>query len=467
DMPTIDPRSGGVGKLDTWAKEQESANAEIPDVDFGRTLQYKPSSRPGTSGTLMPGDDSDKRRSKSADALRSRSKDRLSGAFTTPKPSPGETNRNSYFGGGRNTPSPGRGLTPDPAGRLTPDVVGRLSPSNSSGAANAGRRSVTPEEWVAQRASLAQQTQYAPPRKPVPNLAHMRSESTNSVKQRKRLTKTPPLGRTLSGDWTNFGGRETPPPRPSSRGAGVNLDLANASLTAREQMQVSRATGTPLVDLAKNKKVTPKEEDFGLVGAVAARERDKASSRSNRNSMAVQQAIVERQQMQMRADAEAAAQAQQHAQYQAQVQAAHQQQMALMQQQQERMYYVQNQGAHYQNQQQGYQQYGQQQQRPGLQTQGSQSEQRASWYGAPQPMQQGSFQQAAQGYYAQSPAAYSPGGGQGQVYGQGQGQGQGSGYPQQAYGASFFAQQAAQQANQGQGQGGQGNQRRSSWRTWR
>lgn len=455
EMPTIDPRSGGAGRLDTYAKEQADATAEIPGVDFGPTLQYKPTSRPGTSGTLMP-DLSDKRRSQSADALRSRSKDRLSGVFNaTPKGSPHESNRNSYFGG-RTTPSPGRGLTPEPAGRLTPDAFGRLSPSGSPGAAHVARRSVTPEEWVAQRANMAQQPQYAPPRKPVHNLAHMRSESTNSVKQRKRLTKTPPLGRTLSGDWTNFGGagRETPPPRPSSRGAGVNLDLASASLTAREQMQVSRATGTPLVDLAQTKKPKPREDDHGLVGAVAARERDKAASRSNRNSIAVQQAIVERQQQQMRAEAEAQAHAQAQAQhqYQMQVQAAHQQQVQAMQQQ---MYY----GQQPQQQQAGYAQSpGPQQQRPGAPTWNS-------WFGGSSQGPQQQFQPPPQGYYAASPVAYSPGG----FAGQQQPQSLSPSQPQQPfapqpYGASFYAQQQQQQQGgqrQGQGQGKPG------WRTWR
>jgi CCR4-NOT transcriptional complex subunit CAF120 len=168
---------------------------------------------------------------------------------------------------------------------------------------------------------MAQQPQYAPPKKAYTMLEQGRSNSGQGMR---KLTKTPPLGRTLSGDWTQQAGRQTPD-RQQSRRSGINLDSAGASLSAREQMQVSRATGSPLINLAgsKNKQQVPQT---GLMGHVAGRERDRAAAKEGRNSVAVQQAI-ERQQV---LATEAQAQAQQ--QYQMQMQAA---QQAQYQQQQD------------------------------------------------------------------------------------------------------------------------------------
>jgi CCR4-NOT transcriptional complex subunit CAF120 len=195
----------------------------------------------------------------------------------------------------------------------------------------------------------------------------------------------------------------------------MNLESAGASLSAREQMQVSRTTGTPLVNLATNANKQPATQP-GLVGHVAARERDRAAAKEGRNSVAVQQAI-ERQQI---LAAEAQAQAQQ--QYQMQMQQA---QQAHIQQQQEmerqrilaaqaqaqaqQQYQMQMQ----QQQQQGMMspqgqyppQYVAQLQRPGVQVRHS--------YQQPPPQQQ------QQGY--QNPAA------------------------QQPYGASYLQQQQQQQ----------------------
>lgn len=314
-------------------------------------------------------------------------------------------------------------------GRLTPEFGGAGNRSSmvwqpgaaSPGPLNRSKTSVTAEEWVQQRAAMAQQQpQYvAPARKGLPNLFHGRSNSTQS---QRKLTKTPPPGRTLSGDWTQQVKRTPPPERPSSRGAAVNLDTAGASLSAREQMQVSRATGTPLLNLPANGNKQPQMDHPGMLGYVAARERDKAASKEGRNSMAVQQAIAERQQQQQQLRMEAEAQAQQ--QYQAQMQAAQAAQYAHYAQQQQM-----------QQQQMAYnttvmQQAQMEQERMAVQYGGGQTRPQAqsgnSWQ-QPGMMPQGQYSSVQQGYAGQQ---YSPV--------------QQQGY-QQPYGAAYFGQGQPQQ----------------------
>ena len=318
DLPAEDPTLGGARKLDDWNKDQAAMSADLPNVDFGPTYALKPSqsNRPGTSETMTPGD---KRRSRSADRLSDGN--RLSGMFgQNPGASPNENNRHSYFAGDRATPSPGRS-TPE-YGAGIGDRSNTAWQPQSQAPPRYSRNSMTPEQWVAQRATMAQQPQYAPPKKAYTMVEHGRS---NSGQGTRKLTKTPPLGRTLSGDWTQQAGRQTPD-RPRSRGAGMNLDSAGASLSAREQMQVSRATGSPLINITGSKNIQ-QVPSAGLMGHVAGRERDRAAAKEGRNSVAVQQAI-ERQQV---LATEAQAQAQQ--QYQMQMQAA---QQAQYQQQQDR-----------------------------------------------------------------------------------------------------------------------------------
>ncbi|KAI7063024.1 hypothetical protein KC352_g43445, partial [Hortaea werneckii] len=168
-----DPDYQGTGtrpssalRLDTWDKEQAEQSSEVPNVDFGPTFAYKPTSRPGTSGTITALDDG-KARSRSADRLRQLSREQLS------RISPAEGSRQSYFGG-RNTPSPGA-LTPNETGNspgnrnsVAWQPASRPSPETAPGT----RQSLTPEQWVQYRANLASQPQQAPPRKPVPLYAH-------------------------------------------------------------------------------------------------------------------------------------------------------------------------------------------------------------------------------------------------------------------------------------------------------
>ena len=97
----------------------------------------------------------------------------------------------------------------------------------------------------------------------------------------------------------------TPPSRPLSRSAGVYLNPPSGfftnpqstNLSAREQMHVARATGTPLLDTVANarKKKQQEDESLGLVGAIGAREREKAAMKtSHRSSMVVENAFRDR-----------------------------------------------------------------------------------------------------------------------------------------------------------------------------
>lgn len=388
EMAAIDSRSGGAGKFDTYHKELEAQRADIPTVDFGPTYAYKPTSRPNTSGTLTPGH-MDKRRSRrqsSGDRLRASSKDRLSGYFGVSATSPEEENRQSYFGG-RTTPN---GIDADASGSR--NSVAWTPSAGMPGAIQQGRQSLSPEQWVAWRASLASQPQQAPMRRSAtPTFSHQRQNSSPILsKSRQSMNKTPPpFARSPSGDWTGqqrtpppfarspsgdwTGQQRTPPSRPNSRGAGVYLaqgnsrstaNLTSTSLTAKEQMHVARSTGTPLINMASSAKVQP-EQESGLIGALANREREKAAITQGLRGGAVQQAIYSRQQQaQMEAQSQAQAEYEMQQRYQQRLQAGQFEQMAyqqslLMQQQNAQMQYqqqLQNRATWYGNQQgqQGY-----------------------------------------------------------------------------------------------------------------
>ncbi|KAK8229603.1 hypothetical protein HDK77DRAFT_486207 [Phyllosticta capitalensis] len=202
---------------------------------------------------------------------------------------------------------------PQPAGpNRTP------SPSN--------RMSFTPEEWVNHRASLAAAPQ---PVSGPAGVAHGRHKSTTNL--------TPPISRNASGDWSQIlpHYQRTPSgdrdfrrdsfatrrdsrttsmfltaaeadriPRPNSRNAASMLlsagsaGLINADasqLTAREQEHVARLTGTPLIDMTQNPTKKKEPESFGLVSAIAARQKEKESIKQGSRSALVHQAIQARQ----------------------------------------------------------------------------------------------------------------------------------------------------------------------------
>lgn len=294
-----------TSKFDTYYADQEAEKAEIPNVDFGPTYSYKPNSRPGTGATARPGDRS---RSQSGDRLGDTSRNRLSALIGFgQRNSPGASNRRSYFG---------RSTTQDEQLNDTNNNSKRNSiawmPSASGNPVK--QDGMTAEQWVQHRAAIASQPQLAP-RGSMPMLSHSRESSTSTVTQARKLTKTPPpFARASSGDWSNLG-RQTPPSRPDSRGAGTYFGQPSpgrsipttppATLSAKEQMYIARATGTPLMNAVPGSSQLQENTPPGLLGSITAREQEKAAIKDGMRNGMVEEAIRARQQQQAQLDADA------------------------------------------------------------------------------------------------------------------------------------------------------------------
>ena len=273
----------------------------IPNVDFGPTYALRPDGRPGTSGTIGPGEH-----------VRNKSTERLSSAISPLRDSPQDDKRSSYFGG-RTTPSPNiRAESRSP-------IDGSDSPNRDSVLwqpaqmpiedSQIKRQSLTPEQWVQHRASMAA----------VPIYSHHQRQGSHSP--------TTPGSRNASGDWTqnrspsrtdlvarpasrnelntsrptsrqdmlNRPGSRELLQRPSSRGSGMLLNRNEndpaGHLSAREQEYVARASGSPLINLAHNANRSTSSEGNGLVGAIAQREQDRQRARAGMSSAAIQNAV--------------------------------------------------------------------------------------------------------------------------------------------------------------------------------
>ena len=275
---------------DTDAPKQP-VTSDIPSVDFGPTQVYDPntSSRPGTSGTLAKPAHN---RSKSSDLF-------------IPSPhtgSPGDSQRNSYILNGRASPAFGtEALDRSPGqdhpnndlhyrtGPPTPNENRRSvawQPGATVGSGSpANRRSITPEQFVQQRAAATRMT---------PVYAHARQNSG-----------PPPLViKNISAEWsapqharqTSFGRDQgpRPPSRTASGGVPPPGDLS-PHLSAREQEHVARVTGSPLINMVGNpKNQTP--QGGGLIGAIEAREKEKKDMKQGLSGQMVQHAIAQRHQ---------------------------------------------------------------------------------------------------------------------------------------------------------------------------
>ena len=283
-------------------------DTDIPTVDFGPTYVYNPtsSSRPPTSEALnqpIPerNKSSDKltpspRNEEFADSFRGVSPidgthgRHKSGDGLTPSPSGGSEDL-IHAGREPYERSPSRNLaTPEPGVR-TPSAGSDYEHRRSiawqpgttiGGGSPGGRQSLTPEQFVQQRAVAARVT---------PVYAHGRKQST------------PPLGsRTPSGEIVQQHNRQSSfakelPSRPHSRQSTVMLNSTDYSnhLSAREQEHVARVTGSPLINMAKNPKRQP-PQGSGLVGAIEAREQEKKDIKDGLSGQMVQHAIAQRQQ---------------------------------------------------------------------------------------------------------------------------------------------------------------------------
>ncbi|KAH8884003.1 hypothetical protein GQ53DRAFT_408703 [Thozetella sp. PMI_491] len=278
------PRAGvlkTVGAGQTMAvpapQADPSSDYSIPDIDFGRTINYSRSKTP----TLPSGG-------------------ATNGPNTGVQPNPRQLN----------TINTSQGHT-----RQESDDTIRRSVAWQPGMAvtsPGAERVLSPEEFVQQRAAAA------------PMYAHQRNPSGNTLAALRTGTPTPPLARPGSGQ--AFHSRSNSADllqngRPLSQGTAAVLSGGEMSsyLSAREQEHVARMTGSPLIAVAGNKGPA---QQAGLVGAIDARERERAQMKQGFAGQAVAQAIDQRQreQHQQAQRAAQAAYAQQQAQLAAQQQ---------------------------------------------------------------------------------------------------------------------------------------------------
>ncbi|KAI1799087.1 hypothetical protein F4811DRAFT_130318 [Daldinia bambusicola] len=267
------PRAGvlrTVGNPDDSPTQTRGPNFDIPDIDFGPTLNLAKTPTPGSpqQRSLSPGPRSH------------------SPAQVPRRRSPGTETAHSRQ---ESEDTVRRSMIWQPA---TP----------GSGTAGQG---LTPEEFVQQRAAAASAT---------PQYAHQRHSSSMSLGGLRAGTPTPPLNRGQGADYIgthsrsnsrdllqrpNSRGPNEPFQRPGSRGAGAVLGgqgAADSHLSAREQEHVARVTGSPLINMAGNKNAP--QTSGGLVGAIEAREREKQQMKQGWSSQAAQHAINQRQQQQ-------------------------------------------------------------------------------------------------------------------------------------------------------------------------
>lgn len=294
---TIEPKQEAVQVGDVHyrpgASTPEPLNPEIPVVDFGPTQAYNPtkSSRPNTSGTLMePAHE------------RSHSSDRATPSSARDSPPPTAQRSSVVFPSGQSNgsherPASRNMITPEPRLRSTPtpNNDNRRSVAWSPGATIGGgspgnRQSITPEQFVQQRAAAN--------RVLTPIYAH-RPQGSGP-------TTPPPVSRNSSGEWPIQNQKRQSsystdmPARPHSRAASTMMNNTSgdytAHLSAREQEHVAKVTGSPLINMAGNSKKNSSPQGGGLVGAIEAREKEKKEARQGLSGQMVQHAIAQRQQ---------------------------------------------------------------------------------------------------------------------------------------------------------------------------
>ncbi|KAL5113693.1 hypothetical protein ACEQ8H_008422 [Pleosporales sp. CAS-2024a] len=330
--PEDRPRSGTLKvagdpnlKLKSDVEEEEASQAmanrqaiseDLPAFDFGPTYSLPlETKRPSTSGTMT--------QVLHESSFSPSSKEMLA-------TSPNEQRRHSYVSG-RTTPSNALHMRDGSASainisdsRSVPwQPVTMASQQQQQQQQHSDRQKFDPEEWVKHRATQSQNFVYG----------HGRSAS-----------HTPPPfggggGRQRSGDWTHIQrtpqgptGAARPSSRPLSRVADAILDQRQTSLSAVEQEQVARMTGTPLLSgVSNHKKQQPSQ---GLTGYIDYREKEKAAAKAARNghSPAMQAEIDRRLLAQQQKAMMAEAQARQQQMLEAQQQQQHQMQIQMQMQ---------------------------------------------------------------------------------------------------------------------------------------
>ncbi|KAK5655014.1 hypothetical protein OQA88_6773 [Cercophora sp. LCS_1] len=248
------PRAGVLKTTGTESaapgSRENSTEYSIPDVNFGPTINYGASK------------------------------------VTSPMNQPAQPYTPSS---GRKSPGPGPALSHF---RQESNDTIRRSVAWQPGAAAVGTLSaenaLSPEQFVHQRAVVANS----------PLHPHQRNPSSNTLTDYKTGPPTSPQkrpgsrggnhSRHNSGDLLQNG-------RPLSQGTAAALSGGEVSsyLSAREQEHVARVTGSPLIAFSGNKNAG-QQASGGLVGAIQARDREKAQMMAGIGGQAVAQAIDQR-----------------------------------------------------------------------------------------------------------------------------------------------------------------------------
>ncbi|KAF7557027.1 hypothetical protein G7046_g6141 [Stylonectria norvegica] len=309
---SVDRPRAGVLKT-TGGDEPEMPgrqNFDIPEINFGPTINYGATQAQNkTPMSLVPGGGG-----------------------------PGQTQR-SYSPANQRPMPPAHGSSGPqaPHGRKDSDGANKRTMAWQPGVPSPGNgpQGLSAEQYVQQKA------------------AHARTASGNTLGGMRSTTPSPNnFKRNSSSDKLNQRHSRNNSAdmlsRPGSRGANSALNVgssgeASSHLSAREQEQLARMTGAPLITVPGHQRQG--SQGPGLVGAIEAREREKQAMRQGTNSPAVQSAINQRQQQQ------AAMAYQQQMQQQ---QMAHQQmaQQQMMQQQMQQQQMAQQQAYQQQQQQQ-------------------------------------------------------------------------------------------------------------------
>ena len=334
-------------------QQEAVAPSDIPVVDFGPTQAYKPIASSHQHAT------SDESKAM-LEQSRSQTPERMTPSPNGDAPSQLRSSPANPSNQPRNSAerSPGRKLTtPEPLPR--PESTGsetdnRRSVAWQPGAAIGGgspgaRKSLTPEQFVQQRAAANRITPiYAHGPKPSsPTPPNASRQSLGEMTMAQRYTPPPNPAQKRQSSYGNdmpgplasqkrqssYGndmpaalanqkrqssyGTEVPAaaplvnqkrqssysndmaPRPHSRGPSNLINSSadySAHLSAREQEHVARVTGSPLINMAANSNKNTGPPGSGLVAAIDAREREKRGIKEGLSSQMVQHAIAQRQQ---------------------------------------------------------------------------------------------------------------------------------------------------------------------------
>ena len=262
----------------------QEVSSDIPSFDFGTTQYYDPvkGNRPTTSGTMAQ---DSHQRPKSAERM-------------TPSPV-NETLVEPQRPNG--SPSP-RYDRPQSRNLITPEPQLRSPSTNADnrrsvvwqpgaqiGGSPGAKQTVTPEQYVQQRAQAGRVT---------PVFAHGRQNSASPTPPKQTPEESSKAARNKLQKRNSSYSKDVPS-RPNSRAASNLINVSgdySTHLTAREQEHVAKVTGAPLVNMASNANKLTKTQETGLVGAISAREKEKKDMKEGYGGQMVQQAIAQRQQ---------------------------------------------------------------------------------------------------------------------------------------------------------------------------